>query len=95
MEKDELNDEGEMADYFRLHDTIEPIDLSSSDDDDTNSKEIIAINLRIDYIYRGKELENMCLYDYVSTIHKIKITDKELDKLARQENRGGRVTKID
>ena len=50
---------------------------------------ITAVNLRVDYMYRGKQLENMCLYDYAATIHKVKVSDKELDKLARQENREG------
>ncbi|RHZ85576.1 hypothetical protein Glove_64g140 [Diversispora epigaea] len=35
-------------------------------------------------MYRGKQLENICLYDYVSIIHKIKINEKELDKLKKK-----------
>ncbi|RHZ84356.1 hypothetical protein Glove_83g12 [Diversispora epigaea] len=58
-------------------------------------KRIGAVNLRIDYMYRGEQLENMCLYDYVSTVHKIKINEKELNKLSRQKNREGRATKVD
>jgi hypothetical protein len=61
----------------------------------TSSKRITAINLRIDYMYRGEQLKNMCLYDYIATIHKVKINDKELEKLTRQQNREGRATRVD
>ncbi|CAG8528306.1 24357_t:CDS:2 [Cetraspora pellucida] len=56
---------------------------------------ITAINLRIDYMYCGKQLKNMCLYDYAATIHKVKINDKELNKLTRQGSREGRTTRVD
>ncbi|RHZ46002.1 hypothetical protein Glove_639g5 [Diversispora epigaea] len=60
-----------------------------------SSKQINAVNLRIDYMYHGKQLENMCLYDYISVIHKIKINEKELDKLNRQKNRERYTTRVD
>ncbi|CAG8571094.1 18407_t:CDS:2, partial [Racocetra fulgida] len=60
-----------------------------------SGKQINAVNLRIDYMYRGKQLKNMCLYDYISTIHKIKINDKEIDKLNRQKTREGHATRVD
>lgn len=37
----------------------------------------------------------MCLYNYATTIYKIKINSKELDKLARQETQEGRATRVD
>ncbi|RHZ84007.1 hypothetical protein Glove_86g42 [Diversispora epigaea] len=49
----------------------------------------------IDYMYRGEQLKNICFYDYVSTVHKIKINDKELDKINGQKNREGRATRVD
>jgi hypothetical protein len=61
----------------------------------TSSKRIIVINLQIDYMYCGKQLKNMCLYDYITTIHKIKINNKELEKLIRQQNHEGRATRVD
>ncbi|CAG8818100.1 362_t:CDS:2, partial [Racocetra persica] len=58
-------------------------------------KQINAVNLRVDYKYRGEQLKNICLYDYIATIHKIKINSNELDKLNRQKNREGHTTRVD
>jgi len=44
---------------------------------------------------RGENLKSMCLYDYTATIHKIKISSKKIDKLARQKTREGRATRVD
>ncbi|CAG8782747.1 38350_t:CDS:1, partial [Gigaspora margarita] len=60
-----------------------------------SDEKITAINLRIDYICRGENLKSMCLYDYATMIHKIKISSKEIDKLARQKSREGRATRVD
>lgn len=46
-------------------------------------------------MYRGEQLKNICLYDYIATTHKIKINKKELDKLNRQKHREGHATKVD
>ncbi|CAG8800378.1 44333_t:CDS:2, partial [Gigaspora margarita] len=60
-----------------------------------SNNRINAVNLRIDYMYCSEQLKNICLYDYIATIHKIKINKKELDKLNRQKLREGHATKVD
>ncbi|CAG8600759.1 33803_t:CDS:2, partial [Racocetra persica] len=57
------------------------------------NKKITATNLRINYMYRGEQLKNMCLYDYAATLYKIKTNKKELDKITRQKYHEERATR--
>ncbi|RHZ70488.1 hypothetical protein Glove_271g119 [Diversispora epigaea] len=70
------------------------LDQENNNNYDSIDNEIFTI-INSDYMYHGKQLENMCLYDYVSMIHKIKINEKELNKLSRQKNREGYATRVD
>ena len=39
-----------------------------------NEKKYVLVNSRIDYQYRSNILNDMCLYDFVSTLHKKKMS---------------------
>jgi len=51
---------------------------------------LTAINLRIDYQYRGPSLRGICLYDYAATIQKVLINPHELSMLSRQYSGEGK-----
>ena len=57
----------------------------------------VLVNTRIDYQYRSDILDDMCLYDFVSTLYKKKMTEADLRYLStntasreREGNRRGR-----
>ena len=54
----------------------------------------VLVNTRIDYQYRSDILDDMCLYDFVSTLYKKKMTEADLRYLsmntASQETKGNR-----
>ncbi|CAG8543953.1 5706_t:CDS:2 [Gigaspora rosea] len=69
----ELNNSYDLLKNRDSTDSDEEIENETDDEmfTITNSgKKITPINLRIDYTYRGEQLKNICLYDYVATIHK-------------------------
>ena len=43
-----------------------------------NNQSLVLVNSRLDYIYRGKELENVCLYDFTANWQKRPYKDEEL-----------------
>lgn len=76
----------------------------SNDDDEcdlTNTKEsesfpipqsgdkFLAVNLRVDYKFRGPALRNMCLYDYTAAVYKVEIKNRDSSFLAEQSTREG------
>ena len=57
-------------------------------------KNYVLVNTRIDYQYRSDTLNDMCLYDFVSTLYKKKMTEADLRYLsvhtASRETEGNR-----
>ena len=47
-----------------------------------NDKKYVLVNTRMDYQYRSDLLENMCLYDFVSTLYKKKMNSTDLRYLS-------------
>ena len=79
-----INDENNEEENFQIQST-----------EDKNN--FILVNTRIDYQYRSDNLNNTCLYDFVSTFYKKKINETDLKYLsksstteARQDNQKGR-----
>ena len=63
-------------------------DNNDDDDDDTTNvysistgnTGLVVINHMIDYLNRGEELSNMCLYEYSAKVYKTKIQEGEIEK---------------
>ncbi|CAF3374280.1 unnamed protein product, partial [Rotaria sp. Silwood2] len=79
-----INDENSDEEHFQVQ----------SAEDKNN---FILVNTRIDYQYRSDNLNNTCLYDFVSTFYKKKINETDLKYLLkfsttekRQDNQKGR-----
>jgi hypothetical protein len=77
-------------------DDEDDMDLDTSDTHESesfliprNGDRSLAVNLRVDYQFRGPALQNMCLYDYTATMQKVKMDDRELGFLAKQDSREG------
>ena len=47
-----------------------------------NDKKYVLVNTRIDYQYRSDNLNNMCLYDFVSTLYKKKMNTTDFKYLS-------------
>ena len=79
-----VNDENNHEEHFQVQST-----------EDKNN--FILVNTRIDYQYRSDILNNICLYDFVSTFYKKKINETGLKHLSKssakekqQNNQRGR-----
>ena len=68
----------------------ENFELQATDSD----KNYVLVNTRIDYQYRSNILNNMCLYDFVSTVYKKKMNATDLRYLSTnmvsRENEGSK-----
>ena len=91
------NDDTESSDSDADDDSDES---DNDDEDDTNSDEytvstgnagFVLVNQMIDYIHRGDDLTNMCLYEYCAKVYKSIIKDGDIEKnekaLKAQENK--------
>src|ERR1044071_8805848 len=48
-----------------------------------NEKKYVLVNTRIDYQYRSDNLNNMCLYDFVSILYKKKMNATDVKYLSK------------
>ena len=53
----------------------------------TGNTGLVLVNQVIDYIFRGDQLSDMCLYEYCSKVHKTKFTEEEKIKYLNELKR--------
>ncbi len=66
-----------------------PIENENNDEENfqiqttENDKKYVLVNTRIDYQYRGGDLNNVCLYNFVSKLYKKKMNAADLKHLSK------------
>ncbi|CAG8711396.1 23201_t:CDS:2 [Dentiscutata erythropus] len=78
---DNNNSDNESSEFEEPHITPETFIISLL------QGKLTAVNLRIDYQFRGPPLEGVCLYDYALTIQKIPANQHELSIISEQHLR--------
>ncbi len=83
-----------LVEEENIHDPTNESDIVTNDVwmklERTENEEYILINQELDYHKRGMSLSNMCFYDYVAEIEKIKWPIEESN--SGEENKRGRPT---